>query len=108
MDGGSKYAPLANRLSAIGDPVIEMTFAEVDKLLPGGLPESAFRYRTWWTSRAGNSAQSRYGWICAGYQVSRVDLGGQRVWFIKVKAGTVAGPVAGPAGGHGTVSGRAD
>ena len=80
MDGPSKYTPLASLLAAAGDPLIELTFAEVDKLLPGGLPESAYRYRTWWTS-VGNSAQCRYGWIAVGYRVARVDLAAQVVRF---------------------------
>lgn len=82
MDGPSKYAPLADLLAADGGVVIDLTFAEVDKLLPGGLPGSAYRYRTWWTS-VGNSAQCRYGWIVAGYRVRRVDLGAQVVCFEK-------------------------
>ena len=79
----SKYARLAGQLAAAGAMIIELTFAEVDKLIPGGLPESAYRYRTWWTSNAGNSAQSRHGWTGAGYRVSRVDLTNGVVVFAK-------------------------
>jgi hypothetical protein len=70
----SKYARLAGQLAATGAMVIELSLAEVDKLVPDGLPESAYRYRTWWTSNTGLTAQSRHGWTNAGYQVSQVDL----------------------------------
>ena len=60
-----------------------MTFTEVDEVVSGGLPESAYRYRTWWTVTVGNSAQSRHGWVAAGYRVSGVDLDKHLVTFTK-------------------------
>ena len=83
VSGASKYAPLARLLTTCGADVVEMTFAEVDRVVPGGLPESAYRYRTWWTVSVGNSAQSRHGWTGAGYRVSRVDLTNGVVVFAK-------------------------
>lgn len=99
MSGASKYAPLARLLAACGADVVEMTFAEVDRVVPGGLPESAYRYRTWWTVHVGNSAQSRHGWIRAGYLVSQVDLVKHLVTFAKTAtrheaSGSPAGPAA--------------
>ena len=87
VSGTSKYAPLARLLTTCGADVVEMTFAEVDRVVPGGLPESAYRYRTWWTVSVGNSAQSRHGWIDAGYRVLRVDLAKHTVTFIKAAEG---------------------
>jgi hypothetical protein len=72
--GPSKYADLAALLAASGVSILQLTFAEIAKVLPDGLPGSAYRYRTWWTSNTGSSAQSRHGWMSAGYQVSQVDL----------------------------------
>jgi hypothetical protein len=83
VSGASKYAPLARQLAASGAMQIDMTFAQVDQVVPGGLPKSAFEYRTWWTANTGYSAQSRYGWTIAGYRVSRVDLNGHLVTFTK-------------------------
>jgi len=59
-----------------------MTFEQVAEVVVDGLPDSAYRYRTWWTS-ANNSAQSRYGWLAAGYQVARVDLTSRLVCFTR-------------------------
>ena len=83
MSATSKYTPLAVLLAANGADAIQMTFAEVDKVVAGGLPASAYRYRTWWTRYGGNSAQSHSGWIVAGYRVSGVDLTSRRVIFTK-------------------------
>ncbi len=80
----SKYSQLGKFLAANGATVIEMSFAEVATLLPDGLPEAAYGYRTWWTSRAGNSAQSRHGWASAGYRVSHVDLTKGSVTFTRL------------------------
>ena len=87
MGWASKYAALAHRLATSGAEVIEMTFAEVDDVVLGGLPDSAYRYQTWWTVHVGNSAQSRHGWIDAGYRVLRVDLAKHTVTFIKAAEG---------------------
>jgi hypothetical protein len=81
--GTSKYAGLAALLSATGAAQIELTFAEVAKVVPDGLPVSAYRYRTWWTSNTDSSAQSRYGWTPAGYRVSQVDLTNGLVIFTR-------------------------
>jgi hypothetical protein len=83
----SKYAPLARLLARGHSEVVEMTFTEVDEVVSGGLPESAYRYRTWWTVSVGNSAQSRHGWIGAGYRVSAVDLDRRLVTFTKCADG---------------------
>lgn len=83
VSGASKYASLARWLAAGGAEVIPMTFAEVDQAVVGGLPASAYRYRTWWTVCGGNSAQSRHGWVSAGYRVSRVDLTERLVTFVR-------------------------
>jgi len=79
----SKYAKLAALLAASGGTVVELTFAEVASVVPDGLPESAYRYRTWWTSNTDCSAQSRHGWTRAGYRVSRVDLADRVVTFVQ-------------------------
>jgi hypothetical protein len=74
VGGASKYALLARQLAASGAVQIDMTFAQVEQVIPGGLPRSAYEYRSWWTGNIGFTAQSRHGWTDAGYRVSRVDL----------------------------------
>jgi hypothetical protein len=83
MSGESKYAPLAKHLAAIGAAMIDMALVDLDALLSGGLPASAYRYRTWWTSNADATAQSRHGWRRAGYLVSQVDLSEGTVVFTR-------------------------
>jgi hypothetical protein len=83
MRGTSRYAKLAALLAASGADVVELAFAEVASVVPDGLPESAYRYRTWWTSNTDASAQSRHGWSGAGYGVSQVDLINRVVTFVQ-------------------------
>jgi hypothetical protein len=100
VSGTSKYAKLAALLAASGANVVELTFAEVASVVPDGLPESAYRYRTWWTSNTDASAQSRHGWTRAGYRVSQVDLTNRVVTFVQHSCRPAAGnrPEAIPTG----------
>jgi hypothetical protein len=84
MSGESKYSPLAHLLTTSGVERIELAFAEIGQAVPGGLPRSAYVYRTWWTQREGNSAQSRHGWTSAGYRVAQLDLARQVVTFTRL------------------------
>ena len=46
----SKYAPLRDYLAERSEPVLHMTFAEVERVLGGNLPDSARKYRPWWAN----------------------------------------------------------
>jgi hypothetical protein len=46
---GSRYEALTSHLAGRPDAVIELTFAELDRLV-GGLPESARRHQAWWSN----------------------------------------------------------
>ena len=62
----AKYDPLLEHLCRADDGPIEMTFAEIYRLV-GGLPASAARWPAWW---ANESARSRHvqarAWLGAG------------------------------------------
>ena len=76
----AKYDPLFKHLCRAGDGPVEMSFAEIDRLV-GGLPASATTHSAWWHNEvAGSHVQAR-AWIEGGRQVDRVDLNAQRVWF---------------------------
>ncbi len=80
----SKYDSLARHLSEIDGDSVTMTFAEIDKLLGGGLPQSAYDYRPWWANRHdGNDAQNK-GWQSVGWESSDVDMKRERVTFNRV------------------------
>lgn len=80
-----KYEPLASHLSALPtqQTVVELTFAEVDRIV-GGLPPSARTLRPWW---ANSSHGQALAWRSAGWHVDTVDFANRRVRFARGRVG---------------------
>jgi hypothetical protein len=75
-----KYDPLRRWLqSQASRTEVTMGFADVERLIGGGLPASAHRHRAWW----GNNEASvqATAWMSAGWLVDTVDQSGRRVRF---------------------------
>lgn len=82
------YVALTNLLSQRSDPVIEVTFTELDRLV-GGLPESARKYPAWWANSRTAQPHARY-WLDAKRRASP-DFNAGRVRF-ETGAETVGQP----------------
>jgi hypothetical protein len=78
----SKYDPLRDHLAARRDVVVEMTLAEVDRLVDGGLPRSAYTYPAWWANEVGGTHVQRHAWLDAGRRTEGVDLAAGTVRFV--------------------------
>ena len=83
----SKYAPLAENL-IIHEKKEEMevckSFSEVEIIINGPLPPSAYKHRPWWTnSKHTEIAGAKNGWLAAGWEVKYVDLKEKMVVFRK-------------------------
>ena len=61
----SRYAQLTSVL--LSNPVAQviLTFDELDKIVPGGLPASAKQYPAWWANNASSQPHAKY-WLDAG------------------------------------------
>ncbi|MCC6909857.1 MAG: hypothetical protein IT430_18130 [Phycisphaerales bacterium] len=96
----AKYDALRDELRRRGQPVtpakagvqshsphrITMTFAEIDQLIPGGLPNSAYTYQAWWADeRDPKTHVHKLAWLEAGYRVERYDLAARTVTFRKCR-----------------------
>ncbi|GAO39412.1 hypothetical protein SCH01S_29_01000 [Sphingomonas changbaiensis NBRC 104936] len=80
----SKYDPLARHLSEQQADAVTMTFSQINDLLGGTLPKSAFEYRPWWANRFdGNDAQNA-GWQSVGWETQDVDMKRRSVTFARV------------------------
>ncbi len=79
----SKYDPLQAFLTRRGAPI---TFAldELNLLVPGGLPHSAFEHESWWNDDSGHP-QSQ-AWQHAGFRAD-VDLTRGQVRFVPLHSG---------------------
>ncbi|MGE8132470.1 DUF7662 domain-containing protein [Novosphingobium subterraneum] len=94
----SKYDPLARYLASLDSESVTMRFAEVNALVAGGLPQSAYDHRPWWANRHdGKDAQNK-GWQSVGWETGDVDLKRGLVTFYReVKRLTDFGEVTPPA-----------
>jgi len=81
----AKYDPLRDELRKRGQPRVTMTFAEIDQLVPGGLPNSAYQYQAWWANERETRHVQSLAWCEAGYRVDRCDLAARTVTFVRTR-----------------------
>lgn len=62
-----KYQDLTSYLLEHADPVIELSFSQLDALVAGGLPPSAKRHPAWWANSRASHAHAG-AWLDAGRQ----------------------------------------
>lgn len=74
----SKYEVLTEYLSGRSEPVIELTFAELDRLV-GGMPASARKHQAWWANSRTAQPHARY-WLDAKRR-AKPDFNAGRVRF---------------------------
>ncbi len=79
-----KYDSLRDRLNVRIDQPVTMTFAEIDRIVPGGLPPSARKHRAWWANHAGTHVHAE-AWLDVGRTVDAVDLNMQSVTFSRAR-----------------------
>jgi hypothetical protein len=60
----SKYEVLTTYLQDRPEPVVELSFSALDRLV-GGLPDSARRHQAWWSNSRASQPHSRF-WLDAG------------------------------------------
>jgi hypothetical protein len=92
----AKYDPLTRHLADRRQPVVEMTFPEVEAVLGFPLPPSARKDRGWWSNNPRNNVMTR-AWLAAGYRSREVDLAAERLLFERLNA---VEPAEQPRGRH--------
>ena len=86
----TKYEPLKRHLEGMfqhGE--VRLSFQEIERVLGFSLPRSAYEAQPWWSNtRAGHS--QAVAWLDAGWRTAWLDLGAQRVSFVKADRSGVA------------------
>ena len=82
----SKYEPLKKHLSEYCGSEAAMSFRDVEAILGFALPQSARSYPAWWSNNVGTHVNAA-AWREAGWKTSRVDLGSERVTFVRAAGG---------------------
>jgi len=79
----SSYEPLRAHLASRPEPVVRLTFSQIESVLGRTLPASARKYRPWWANEQGGTHVHARAWLDAGRKTSRVDLNGGTVEFVR-------------------------
>ena len=97
----TKYDPLTQHLATRSEARIPMHFEEIEKLLGFPLPRSARLYRPWWANSGHGHVQAK-SWLDAGYESQDVDLGAERLEFVRLNRLDIspAQPTPKPTGDH--------
>lgn len=76
----AKYEPLEQFLKSQTTSQVPMTFGEIERLLEGKLPTSAYRHRPWWANEAVGHSHAK-AWLAAGYETAQVDMAARKLVF---------------------------
>ncbi|MGO8964117.1 DUF7662 domain-containing protein [Mycobacterium sp.] len=80
--GTSKYDPLKKYLAERTDPVIHLSFGEIERIIGRPLPASARLYRAWWANERDSHVHAS-AWMEAGRRTTKVDLNADTVDFVQ-------------------------
>ncbi len=78
----SRYDPLRWYLAERSDPVIRLSFAEIERILGVTLPASARQHRAWWANEQAGSHVHARSWLDAGRRTANVDLNAATADFV--------------------------
>ncbi len=86
----SRYQALADHLKQLNESQWDARFDEIERVIGGPLPTSAYRYPAWWANQAGPGHSQTRGWKAAGWRTAKLDLAGKRVRFERAAARSTA------------------
>jgi CBS domain-containing protein len=86
VPGESRYAPLAIWLQSqpADKDLVNPTFAKIEEIIDGKLPDSAYKNRSWWANDSEGHVQSKQ-WLDVGWRVASVNRSDQVVRFARIK-----------------------
>lgn len=87
----SKYNTLSDYLKRQPGERVPMTFAQIEKIIGGTLPASAYKYRPWWGNNSSNHVNAK-AWLDAGFESEQVEMEARKLVFRRVRK-----PWSGPA-----------
>ena len=90
-----KYDALGRFLKEKDADELNLTFAEIERILGFTLPDSARKFPAWWANDA-SAGRHASSWLSAGAKTQRLNLTAETVAFCKDAAGK-AKPVSGKA-----------
>ncbi len=83
-----KYAPLGDHLRKQRTTLVQMTFAQIERVIGSKLPKSQ-RHPAWWSNNPWNNVMTKV-WLDAGFETEQVDVEGRKLVFRRVGSATPA------------------
>lgn len=79
-----KYEALGQFLRGQPTEEVPLSFSEIEQVIGGTLPHSAYVHRPWWSNNPSNSAMTRV-WLEAGFRTERVDMAAKKLVFKRLR-----------------------
>jgi hypothetical protein len=79
-----KYEPLSEFLRGQRTDRIELTFADIERIVGFKLPRSSRDHRAWWSNNPTNSVMTK-AWLEAGFESEQVDMEGRKLVFRRIR-----------------------
>ena len=81
-----KYTPLEKYLSdlPVSTGEVTLTFTQIENILAGKLPSSAYEDRRWWEHETEGNHIHKRAWANAGWKVKRLDVNAKWVTLVRV------------------------
>ena len=76
-----KYDPLREYLAAAAQPLVKLSFGEIEQVLGDSLPASARKYPAWWANEESGTHSHARAWLDVRYRTQRLDLNAETVEF---------------------------
>ena len=80
-----KYEPLTEFLRMQAGNEVEMTFAQIERVIGSKLPPKAQKHRAWWSNNSSNNVMTK-AWLEAGFRSEKVDMAARRLFFRRARA----------------------
>ena len=80
----SKYLPLQNHLNKLPHTEWNVSFSDIENLIGGTLPKSAYTYPAWWANNPTGHSHAR-SWIEAGWETEDINITAQTLTFRRVE-----------------------
>jgi len=82
-----KYMPLEKYLSDLPKSTreITLTFEQIEKILAGKLPSSAYETQIWWEKETEGNHVTVRSWSNAGWKVESLDINAKWVKFVRAR-----------------------
>jgi hypothetical protein len=77
-----KYEPLTEFLRKQALNEVQMTFAQIERVIDAKLPPKAQQHRAWWSNSPSNNVLTK-AWLNAGFRSEQVDMKARKLVFRK-------------------------